>query len=204
MEKKEFIQIVIASKNVHKIREFKEMFKFLSNFDVLSLLDFPDYCPPKEDGKSFKENAEKKALFAAKALNKLVIADDSGLIVPSLDGRPGIHSARYAGENATDLDNRKKLLTDMQDFEDNKRNAFFECCIAIASFDGIKKSSCASVDGIILKKERGGGGFGYDPLFVKNEYSKTFAELDSSIKIKISHRRKAFDKLISYLESLTI
>jgi XTP/dITP diphosphohydrolase len=202
MDKKN-IQLVIASKNVHKIREYKEILKELFNFDVLSLLDFPKYTPKEESSKTFRENAISKALNAAKALNKWVIADDSGLIVPALKGQPGIVSARYAGKNASDVDNRKKLLAEMKELEEEDRNAYFECCIALASPEGLKKCVCATCEGSIAKMERGGGGFGYDPLFIKHEYSKTFAELEASIKNRISHRRKALDKLVIFLETLT-
>lgn len=202
MEGKKLIELVIASKNIHKIREFKEILNKLSGFDILSLLDFPNYIPPEENGKTFEENAKIKATHAAKALNKLVLADDSGLVVPALNGQPGVYSARYAGKNATDSDNRKKLLANMEQLDEPDRNAYFECCIAVASPKGLEKSICAICEGKIIRKERGGGGFGYDPLFVKNDYNKTFAELESSVKNKISHRRKAIDKILTFLESL--
>lgn len=196
------IPLVIASKNVHKIREYKEMLKPLKKFDILSLLDFPDYIPPEEDRDTFKGNAEKKAIHAAKELNKLVLSDDSGLVVPSINGEPGVYSARYSGENGTDIDNRKKLLSKMEHLNDEDRNGYFECCIVLATPNGIKKSSSAICEGMIIKKERGGSGFGYDPIFIKNEYNKTFAELDSTVKNKISHRRKAFDKILPTLETI--
>ncbi len=139
MDKKN-TQLVIASKNVHKIREYKEILKELFNFDVLSLLDFPKYTPKEESSETFSENAISKALNAAKALNKWVIADDSGLIVPALKGQPGIVSARYAGKNASDVDNRKKLLAEMKELEEEDRNAYFECCIALASPEGLKNN----------------------------------------------------------------
>jgi XTP/dITP diphosphohydrolase len=202
MEDRKLIEIVIASKNIHKIREFKEILNGLKNFDVLSLRDFPNYTPPEETGKTFEENAITKAVHAAKTLNKLVLADDSGLVVPALKGEPGVFSARYAGNNATDADNRKKLLSNMENLEEAERNAYFECCLAIASPKGLEKSICAICEGKIIRKEKGGGGFGYDPIFIKNDYNKTFAELESSVKNKISHRRKAIDKLLIYLESL--
>lgn len=198
----EFIEIVIASKNIHKIREYKDMFRELPNFDVLSLLDFPNYISKEEKGNSFRENAKEKALDAAKELNKLVLADDSGLIVPALNKEPGIYSARYAGKNATYADNRKKLLTNMENLRDEKRYAFFECHISLASPECLRKEVSAICEGMIMEKERGGGGFGYDSLFSKHGYNKTFAELDSFLKNKISHRRKAFDKMKPFLESL--
>lgn len=196
-------EIVIASTNIHKIREFRSMFKSLSGFDILSLRDFSSYHPPEETGKTFEENAIAKALHAAAALNRWVLADDSGLIVPALNGHPGIFSARYAGIDATDLDNRKKLLEEAQHLMDEDRFAYYECCLALASPRGLKKSACGTCEGTLLSKDKGGGGFGYDPLFVKHGYSKTFAELEESIKNRISHRRKAFDKLLFSLESLS-
>ena len=108
------MDIVIASTNLHKIREFREMLKIYVHLDVLSLHNFPHYKPPEEKGKTFKENATLKALHAASALNKIVLADDSGLVVPSLGGAPGINSRRYAGDDATDTENRQKLLAELQ------------------------------------------------------------------------------------------
>lgn len=194
--------LVIASTNVHKVREFRNMLKPLARFDLLSLSDFSTYVPPEETGKTFEENASLKAKHAAKTLNRWVIADDSGLVVPALNGAPGVYSARYAGNDATDFENRKKLLEEMHHLMDDDRQAFFECCIALASPEGLKKLVKGTCEGALLTKDRGGGGFGYDPLFVKHGYSKTFAELGDSVKNRISHRRKALDKLILSLESL--
>ncbi len=196
------IELVIASTNVHKVREFRNMLKPLSHFDVLSLCDFPNYVPPEEVGKTFEENASLKAEHAAKVLGRWVLADDSGLIVPALNGAPGVYSARYAGNDATDVENRKKLLEGMQHLMDEDRQAFFECAIALASPEGLKKCVKGTCEGALLAKERGGSGFGYDPLFIKHGYSKTFAEIGESVKNRISHRRKALDKIIPILESL--
>lgn len=199
------MQIVIASHNVHKIRELREMlksYKELKHLDVLSLLNFPDYELPPEDGSSFKENAEIKALDAANKLSKWVLADDSGLVVPALQGEPGVYSARYAGLEATDAENRQKLLQKMQGLQDIDRTGYFECWLSLASPEGIKKTVCGSCEGMILNEERGRHGFGYDPLFIKHDYDKTFAELDEQTKNRISHRRKAIEKLISALEML--
>jgi XTP/dITP diphosphohydrolase len=197
------VKIVIASQNMHKIREIRAILHKIHNIDILCLLDFPSYIPSEEGINSYEENAITKATDAAKALNTWVIAEDSGLIVPSLGGHPGVLSARYAGKNSTDKDNRKKLLEEMLELTDQDRNAYFECCIAIASPDKLIKSVCATCEGQILTQEKGGGGFGYDPLFAKHEYSKSFAELDESVKNRISHRRKALDKIMPTLESLT-
>ncbi|MBI3901135.1 MAG: XTP/dITP diphosphatase [Chlamydiia bacterium] len=197
------LQIIIASKNIHKTREFRAILKTLPSLDLLSLCDFPTYLPPEEAGVTFEENAILKAVHAAKALNHWVLADDSGLIVPALQGAPGIYSARYAGKNATDAENRKKLLEEMESLEGDSRNAYFECAIALASPQGLKKVTKGTCEGTLLTQGRGGGGFGYDPLFVKHGYNKTFAELDETTKNRISHRRKALDKMQLLLESMS-
>ncbi len=196
------MKLVIASRNVHKIREIRSMLKGTLKCDLFSLIDFPNYTPPQESGTTFEENAILKAVHAASALNAWVIADDSGLTVPSLGGAPGLHSARYAGENATDKDNRKKLLKAMEPFNEENRDAYFECCIALASPDGLEKTVSGRCEGIITEDERGGQGFGYDSIFKKHEYSKTFAELEEEVKNRISHRRKAIDKMLLTLETL--
>lgn len=196
------VDLVIASTNMHKVREFKSLLKSLSGFDILSLADFPNYVPPEETGKTFAENASLKAVHAAKTLNRWVIADDSGLVVPALNGAPGIFSARYAGNDATDLENRKKLLDEIQHLMEEDRHAFFECSLALASPAGIKKCVKGTCEGVLVTKDRGGSGFGYDPLFIKHGYNLTFAELQESVKNRISHRRKALDKMIVSLESL--
>ncbi len=196
------LELVVASTNFNKVREFRSILKPHLHFDLLSLCDFPNYTPPEETGKTFEENAVLKAVHAAEKLNRWVIADDSGLIVPALSGEPGILSARYAGNDATDLDNRKKLLDAMQHLMEDDRQAFFECSIALASPSGLKKSVKGTCEGIIIVKERGRSGFGYDSLFIKHGYSKTFAELEESIKNRISHRRKALDKILPSLDAI--
>lgn len=198
------MELILATHNLHKVREFRDMLRTLPQLDLISLVQFPDYQLPEETGKSFKENAELKALHAAKKLNRWVLADDSGLVVPSLEGRPGIYSARYAGEDATDAENRKKLLDEMSRLQDVQRSAYFECTLSIASPKGIEKTVSAKVEGIITPTEKGNSGFGYDALFLKHDYDKTFAELDEHTKNRISHRRKAVDKLLGFLESLKI
>ena len=196
------MQLVIASRNVHKIREIRALLKAYPFLDVLSLLDFPQYIPLPESEKSFEDNAVQKAVHAAKTLHRWTIADDTGLVVPALQGAPGVLSARYAGESATDADNRKKLLLDMQHLQDPHRQGYFECWIALASPQGLKKCVRGVCEGNILSQEKGGKGFGYDSLFVKHEYSKSFAELTDDLKNRISHRSKALDKLRLLLESL--
>lgn len=197
------MEIVIASKNVHKIREFREILSHIEDTDVTSLLNFPDYKPSEETGVTFEENAKAKAVDAARALNKWVLADDSGLVVPSLKGEPGISSRRYAGDDATDAENRLKLLEAMKGKSDLERSAYYECCLVLASPDGeIKKFVRGICEGYLIEEERGQNGFGYDALFVKHDYDKTFAELEESVKNRISHRSKAIEKILPALESL--
>jgi len=195
------MKIVLASTNLHKIRELKAMLKQFPQLDLYSLRDYPEYIPPEETGDTFEENAKLKALHAAKTLNECALADDSGLVIPSLSGEPGVRSARYAGEEASDKDNRDKLVKNLLSLKDDERVGYFECCIAIATPVGIEKVVRGVCEGTLTTDPRGSNGFGYDPLFIKYDYSKTFAELDEETKNKISHRRKALDKLQNYLES---
>ena len=193
------MELVIASTNVHKIRELRSMLKKTKGIDLRSLLDFPHYRPLEETGSTFEENASVKAVHAAQTLGKWTLADDSGLVVPALQGAPGIFSARYAGPDATDAENRKKLLFEMRSLVEQERSATFECSLVLASPQGIKKCAHGTCEGSILTHERGGTGFGYDPLFLKHEYSKTFAEMEEEVKNRISHRRKALDKILLHL-----
>ena len=194
-------EILLATSNLHKIREFREMFRPLHNFELISLCQHPEYIPPEETGSSFKENAILKAIHAAQFFGALVIADDSGLVVPSLKGLPGVHSRRYAGPSATDVENRQKLLQAMISFQGVERTAYYECVIAIADAKGLRKCVEGTCEGVVVTESRGRSGFGYDPLFVKTDYDKTFAELEASVKNRISHRRKAFDRMMTFLES---
>ena len=196
------MELVLATTNMHKTLELRQMLKGTCAFDLYTLLDFPDYVQPKETGLTFEENACLKALHAAKTLNKWVLADDSGLVVPSLGGQPGVYSARYAGATATDKDNRNKLKEALANLNEEERSAYFECVLALANPDGVQKSVKGTCEGYLLLEERGSQGFGYDPLFVKWDYSKTLAELDVDTKNRISHRRKALDRIMPALETL--
>jgi XTP/dITP diphosphohydrolase len=198
------MQIVIASHNLHKIRELKSIFKPLAHLDIYSLKDFASLKLPDETGSTFEENSIIKAKEIAKILKKWVIADDSGLVVPSLNGEPGIYSARYAGLNATDRENRQKLLKNLQGKKGLERAAYFECCLTLASPELTIKTFKGIVEGILLEEERGKNGFGYDPIFLKHDYNQTFAQIDEETKNRISHRRKAVEKLKLYLEALNI
>ncbi len=195
------MELLIASTNIHKIREFRFLLKN-TGFDVLSLHDFPSYIPPEETEKTFEGNASLKAKLAAITLKKWVLADDSGLIVPALGGAPGVHSSRYAGEKATDRENCVKLLDSMRHLQEPDRSAYFECAIVISSPEGNLKYFQGLCEGSILEETKGRSGFSYDSVFRKHDYNKTFAELTEDIKSRISHRRKAFDKALLYLESI--
>lgn len=196
------MEILIASANLHKVREFREIFKLLKEIELLSFSHFPGYVPPQETGATFLENALIKAEHAAKSLNRIVLADDSGLVVPALGGAPGAYSRRYAGEESTDSENRKKLLETMSSLENEERYAYFECALVLASPEKVIKSVSATIEGLILPEERGSNGFGYDSLFLKHDYDRTLAELDEATKNRISHRHKAFQKLFPVLSNL--
>ncbi len=198
------MEIVIASKNLHKIREIKAILKPQYPFDFLSLLDFPDYTAPEETGMTFEENAFIKATHAAETLKRWVIADDSGLVVPALEDAPGVKSARYAGEGSSDKENRKKLIKALDPIPESERTGYYVCALALASPDGIQMQVKGLCEGSLILTPRGSQGFGYDPLFLKYDYNKTFAEIDEETKNKISHRRKALDKLSTILETLLV
>ena len=199
------MKMVLATNNLHKLREFKAILKALfPSIDLYSLRDFPDYKAQEEIGQSFEEIAIAKATHAAKQLNALVLADDSGLVVPALGGAPGVLSARYAGNEATDKDNRIKLIQKINELPEKDRSSYFECAIAIASNKGLLKCSKGTCEGYLLTQEKGGGGFRYDPIFVKYDYNKTLAELDEAIKNRISHRRKALDRLVPTIDALLL
>jgi len=195
------MEIIIASKNVNKVRELRTALKDKVDCDILSLHPFPDYKAPEETGKTFAENAKIKALHATKTLGKTVVADDSGLIVPILEGKPGVFSKRYAGENGSDLENRKKLLREMETYSGIDRFAYFTCCLTLAKPDGTYHTFEGTCEGYITKEERGSQGFGYDAIFAKHDYDKTFGEIPEHVKLQISHRGKALEKLIAFFLS---
>ena len=161
----------------------------------LSLKDFPHLPEIAEDGKTFAENALKKAKTVARLTGRIAVADDSGLTVDALQGRPGIYSSRYAGENASDEDRYRKLLKEMESIPEGKRSGAFVCAAAVASPGGDADVVEARWRGTIVFDPRGVNGFGYDPVFFLPEMNKTVAELDPAVKNKISHRAQAFELL---------
>lgn len=196
------MELVIASKNLHKVREYREMLKAFPWVDVLSLRDFPAYQPQIVKGTCFKDNASVKATHAAQALDKWVLADDSGIVIPALGSPTGRNHRFFCGDDTTDAENRLAVLRALQGKSDLHRSAFLECALATANQVGIQKVATGICEGVIVEDQRGRNGFGYDAIFRKHDYDKTFAELDAAIKIRVSDRRKAFEKLSLFLETL--
>ena len=188
------MELIIATRNAGKVREIRKALKGLG-LRIYSLGDFSDVPDIDEDGKSFTENALKKARFFSRYFGKLTIADDSGLEVDTLKGLPGIYSARYAGKGASNRENNRKLLREMEGVPLSKRGARFNCAMAIVSHDGKEAVAEGSCKGRIGFREVGKKGFGYDPLFILPQYGKTMAQLSLLEKNRISHRGKALRKL---------
>ena len=198
------ITLVIATRNTGKTSEIRDLLKDFP-INIKNLDDFGPIPEVKEDGNTFDENAYKKASFAARILGLPALADDSGLLVEALGGAPGIHSARYAGENATDEQRRAKLLQEMEEKTD--RRAAFECVISIAVPTGPALTYEARCEGLITREPAGSNGFGYDPIFYYPPLKKTFAELTMQEKSHVSHRGKAlrelrdeFDKVLIWID----
>lgn len=194
-------ELLVATRNRGKLREIESLLGG-SVAALSSLADFPDIPLAVEDGATFAENALKKARSAAQASGKPVIADDSGLVVDALAGRPGVHSARFAGEGATDEENNAKLLREMSGIPHERRTAAFHCVIVLCFPDASCQTFSGELKGVILDAPRGAGGFGYDPLFIVPEYGRTLAELPLETKNVISHRGKALAKLKEYLVNM--
>ena len=186
--------IVVATANKHKVEEYKKLLGDI-DIDLKSLADFPSFPEIEENGQSFKENASIKAIAASKYCQAPAFADDSGLEVEALDGRPGIYSSRYA---ASDSERIAKLLDELKDVED--RSARFVCVIAIAVNGEVIETFEGEVRGKILDAPRGENGFGYDPVFQPEGFDKSFAELSQEEKNRISHRARAYAKAVEFVE----
>lgn len=193
-------ELLVATGNTGKVKELAALLSG-AGIRLYSLKDFPELPPVIEDGATFEDNAIKKATAAAKATGLTVIADDSGLIVDAIGGRPGVHSARYAGEGADDGANNAKLLSELSGVGRRDRSAAFRCVIALCMPQGECHTFTGELRGLILEEPSGSGGFGYDPLFLVPEYGMTLAELPLEAKNRISHRGRAFVKLQEYLVS---
>jgi XTP/dITP diphosphohydrolase len=189
------MQLIVATRNAHKTREIAQILG--SALAVQDLTAHPEIAEIAESGESFEENAELKAIAVSKQLSGLVIADDSGLEVEALEGAPGIHSARYAGRNASDKEKIAKLLRQLAkaDAKSDRRRARFRCVLAVAREGQVLAIFEGVVEGKIAEQPRGLHGFGYDPIFIPDGFDETFAELPDELKNSISHRAKAIRKL---------
>lgn len=199
MQKPGVKKILFASRNRGKIEEMRAL---LAERGILlqSLDDFPGLPEIDEDGHSFLENALKKARPIAALTGETVLADDSGLEVAALDGAPGIHSARFAGDNADDQRNIRKLLGALEGFPPEQRTAAFRCVLVLCRPDGRYHAFDGQWEGRIAEAPAGGGGFGYDPVFYLPGEGVTAAELPAGVKNRISHRAKAAEKLMLWLQ----
>ncbi len=197
------MKLVIATRNAHKLEEIHAIFDF-KNLEVLSAFDFPDVPDVIEDGETLDANAKKKAVEIARATGCWAMADDSGLEVEALNGAPGVYSARYAGEHCSYADNNTKLLKELAG--NQNRSSRFRTVIALSDPGGSVQTVAGECPGVIIEELRGANGFGYDPLFVPDGYSETFAELSSEVKNRISHRanalRKAYDAWAEMLQGV--
>jgi XTP/dITP diphosphohydrolase len=195
-------RLLLATRNAHKTREIQEILE--AEFELRDLTAYPEISEIVENGKSFEENAKLKAIAVSKELPALIIADDSGLEVEALGGAPGIYSARYAGKNATDEQNVKKLLSELTraGVKTRQRKARFRCVIVLARSGKLFDTFNGAVEGTIADSPSGSRGFGYDPIFVPSGFEQTFAELPAEVKNRISHRAKAIRALAARLAAL--
>ena len=192
------MKVVLATKNAGKAKEIGRILEG-SGVEIISLEGFPGVELPPETGKTMDENALLKARAVSKATGLPALADDSGLEVDFLNGAPGVYSARYSGEKATDEENWKKLLRELEGVEVEKRTARFRCAIALVGFDAEEHLFEGVFEGLIAEAPRGTGGFGYDPVFIALDTGRTAAELAPEEKNRISHRANALEALKAFL-----
>ena len=192
-------ELVIATKNAGKAKEFATIFE-PKGYTIKTLLDFPALDDVDETGHTFEENARLKAETIAERLQKIVLADDSGLCVDALEGQPGVYSARFAGNQKSDAANNAKLLAELGELPSDKRSAHFHCCLVMAAPNHESLVVEGICDGEIAKFPSGEDGFGYDPLFFVPKIQKTFGQLSREEKNKISHRAKAVNLLMEQWE----
>jgi XTP/dITP diphosphohydrolase len=188
-------RLVIGSRNKKKLLELQDLLGDLP-VELADLSLWSDVPDVEETGQTFEENARLKAIGYAKATGEWVLAEDSGLVVPALKGRPGVYSARYAGTHGDDAANNRKLLAELAPLPDDRRAAYYVCVAALASSGGeVKAVAEGRCHGVIVTEPRGTGGFGYDPLFEVPEYHATFGELSLRVKQALSHRARAIVQL---------
>src|SRR5262245_35162898 len=194
--------LVLATRNKKKCQEIVDILGDLG-LALRDLTHYPNAPEVEEDGDTFEANARKKASELAKALGEWTLGEDSGLVVPGLGGRPGVYSARYAGKQGDDAANNARLLAELGPLPDDRRAAYYICTAAVADPAGnVQIVVDGRCHGIIIKEERGSGGFGYDPLFLIPEYHRTFGELSATVKHALSHRARALAKLRPFLHRL--
>ncbi|EHL73405.1 rdgB/HAM1 family non-canonical purine NTP pyrophosphatase [Bacillus smithii 7_3_47FAA] len=194
-------EVVIATKNKGKALEFEQMFQPFQ-IQVKTLLDLPEFPEIEETGATFEENAIIKAESVMKETKAMVMADDSGLVIDALDGRPGVYSARYAGPEKDDEANIQKVLRELEGVPLSKRTARFYCALALAIPGRETITVNGTCEGFITFEKKGANGFGYDPIFFVQGYGRTMAELLPNEKNKISHRAEALAKMRTILEQL--
>lgn len=197
------MKLVVATGNRNKVREIADKYAGMRGVELLGLDSFPGMPEVIEDGESFRENALKKALAVVKHTGGAAMADDSGLAVDALQGRPGIYSARYGGPGLNDADRNRRLLDEMVLVPDGGRTARFICVIVIALPDGSVFTAEGSCEGSIAREPRGDGGFGYDPVFIPAGRTITMAQIPLEEKNRISHRALALDQARGIISSLT-
>lgn len=191
--------LLIATRNAHKTREIAQILaKRFSVQDMTSMANAPEV---EETGDTFESNAALKACAASQLTGGWALADDSGLEVEILNGAPGVRSARYAGESASDADNNRLLLQNLLPYDDEERTARFRCCLVLAHRGAMIAVFNGTVNGVILRAPKGSTGFGYDPLFMPNGYQETFGELPAEVKNQISHRSRALSQFSAWLEA---
>jgi XTP/dITP diphosphohydrolase len=188
--------VLVSTRNAHKLVEIRQILG--PSFELLDLSSVPALGEVEETGTTFEENAALKALAASAHFDGWVLADDSGLEVDALGGAPGVRSARFSGEGATDVTNRALLLEKLTAVPADQRSARFRCVIALARGGEVLAHFSGAVEGVIIQSEQGAGGFGYDPLFVPEGFGKTFAELGAETKNRLSHRGRALAGLKSW------
>ena len=192
--------LVVATRNKGKLLEINALLSGLVE-RISGAGDYADFPETVEDGVTFEENALKKAREASRFTGLPALADDSGLVVDALDGRPGVYSARFAGEGAGDTANNTRLLQECRDIPGDQRQAAFVCVLAFVTPEGTEKLFSGKVAGQILRAPRGERGFGYDPLFLVDGFERSMAELSLEEKNGVSHRARAFMKFREYLET---
>jgi XTP/dITP diphosphohydrolase len=196
--------LVLGTRNAKKRREIEEILGDLG-LELRDLTAWPDAPEVEEDGATFEANARKKATELARALGQWVLGEDSGLVVPGLNGRPGVYSARYAGKQGDDEANNNRLLAELAPLPADRRAAYYVCTAALADPTGeVRAVTEGRCHGVIVNERRGTGGFGYDPLFLIPEYHQTFGELSARVKHALSHRARALARLRRVLRELLL